>query len=283
MAAEVQLTCGAKAAIRSQPRRSSASAASRVALRRVRDVEAVVGVERVRGGTDVAQELEAALHRARRLELVGEHRRDAQRDLARVAVEHVQQRQVGGRDRLPQPLLAERPRAEALDVGHVGVQDELHGRSTASRSSERSSPPRRSVKSLRGDRRREALVERARDVQRGVHAIPARPSAPARARAACGRGRGRAGRRWPKWRSHSSRYSSGLYSRTCHGLPERSAPFGREREHVRRGDVGDAAGLDQLADVRRASRPGPGCARSSAGTRRSPRRPARARSCCARR
>ena len=29
-----------------------------------------------------------------------------------------------------------------------------------------------------------------------------------------------------KWRSHSSRYSPGLYSRTCQGLPERSSPLG---------------------------------------------------------
>ena len=48
----------------------------------------------------------------------------AERDLARVRVEHIKQRQVARRDRLPQPLLAERPRAEALDVGHVGVQDD---------------------------------------------------------------------------------------------------------------------------------------------------------------
>ena len=42
----------------------------------------------------------------------------------RAGVEQVEQRQVARRDGLPQPLLAERPGAEALDVGHVGVQDE---------------------------------------------------------------------------------------------------------------------------------------------------------------
>ena len=39
-------------------------------------------------------------------------------------LEQVEQRQVGGRDRLPQPLLAERPCPEALHVGLVGVQDD---------------------------------------------------------------------------------------------------------------------------------------------------------------
>ena len=57
--------------------------------------------------------------------------------------QHVEQRQVGGRDRLPQPLLAERPRPEALDVGQMRVQDDgeaavAHGFSTATKSSARS-------------------------------------------------------------------------------------------------------------------------------------------------
>ena len=59
------------------------------------------------------------------------------------ASQHVEQRQVGGRDRLPQPLLAERPRPEALDVGQMRVQDDgqaalAHGCSTATKSSARS-------------------------------------------------------------------------------------------------------------------------------------------------
>ena len=61
------------------------------------------------------------------------------------------QRQVGGRHRLPQPLLAERPRPEALHVGHVGVQDDAeaaaHGRRTARKSSARSRSVDRSAKS----------------------------------------------------------------------------------------------------------------------------------------
>ena len=78
-------------------------------------------------------------------------------------VEQVEQRQVAARDRLPQPLLAERPGAEALDVGHVRVQDDrqraaraargAHGRHTARRSSARvagrASAPGRSAKSAR--------------------------------------------------------------------------------------------------------------------------------------
>ena len=54
------------------------------------------------------------------LELVAQHRRQADRH--RRAVEQLEQRQVHAGDRLPQPLLAERPGAEALDVGHVRVE-----------------------------------------------------------------------------------------------------------------------------------------------------------------
>ncbi len=42
--------------------------------------------------------------------------------LERAGGEQLEQRQVAAGDRLPQPLLAERPRAEALDIGHVRVQ-----------------------------------------------------------------------------------------------------------------------------------------------------------------
>ena len=122
--------------------------------RRHARVSSALEVERVRRRPDVAQEGEAAVERARRRELVAQHRRERERDAAGVVVEHVEQRQVARRDRLPQPLLAERPRPEALDVGHVGVEHDrqrsrapAHGRSTASKSSARSSPPRRSAKS----------------------------------------------------------------------------------------------------------------------------------------
>ena len=101
-----------------------------------------------------------------------EHRRERERDGARRArVEHVEQRQVRRRHRLPQPLLAERPRPEALDVGHVGVQDERElaaaGALTAGRrpgSPARRSRSRRRLAQrevARRDRRREAVVEAA--------------------------------------------------------------------------------------------------------------------------
>ena len=74
------------------------------------------------GGADPPLEQEAAqaLGGARVLELVGQHRRDRHRQVAR----HLQHRQVGADHRVEQPLLAERVGAEALDVGHVAVQDD---------------------------------------------------------------------------------------------------------------------------------------------------------------
>ena len=81
----------------------------------------VLGVDR---RADVAQEAEVALAglAAHRLELVAQDGREPERDGR--AVEHVEQRQVHARDGLPQPLLAERPGAEALHVGHVRVEDD---------------------------------------------------------------------------------------------------------------------------------------------------------------
>ena len=54
------------------------------------------------------------------LELVGEHRGHGHRQVAR----HLEHRQVGAHHRVEQPLLAERVGPEALDVGHVRVQDD---------------------------------------------------------------------------------------------------------------------------------------------------------------
>jgi hypothetical protein len=54
------------------------------------------------------------------LELVGEDRRHRHRQVAR----HLQHRQVGADHRVEQPLLTERIGPEALDVGHVAVQDD---------------------------------------------------------------------------------------------------------------------------------------------------------------
>ena len=111
----------------------------------------------VHHGAHLAQEAQVAVARlaAHRLELVAEDRREPDRD--RRAVEQVEQRQVHARHRLPQPLLAERPRAEALHVRHVGVEHERERaaalahpgrRSTATKSSARSSRPVRRAKSL---------------------------------------------------------------------------------------------------------------------------------------
>ena len=151
-----------------------------------------------------------------------------------------EQRQVARRDRLPQPLLAERPRPEALDVGHVGVQDERDAaRSSRSRrgsTARKSSAPSRSrarrrrasAKSRVGDRRREAVVERLRD------AAAARGPRPSRSRSiatSCARSL----RAWnrpssstaPKCSLAAARGTpAARYSCTCHGLPERSAPSG---------------------------------------------------------
>ena len=58
----------------------------------------------------------------RRAQLIGQYRRHRQRHRRLARVEQVEQRQVATGHRLPQPLLAERPRAEPLDVGHVRMQ-----------------------------------------------------------------------------------------------------------------------------------------------------------------
>jgi hypothetical protein len=77
----------------------------------------------VGAAADVVDEAREALADSRCFELVAEHGRERERQRS-AALEQVEQRQVTTRDRLPEPLLAERPGAEALDVGHVGVQDD---------------------------------------------------------------------------------------------------------------------------------------------------------------
>ena len=108
------------------------------------DVDCVVFLQTI----EHVQDPDAVMAHIR--ELIAQHRGQRHRHASRVLVEHVEQRQVAGGDRLPQPFLAERPRPEALDVWHVRVQDDrepAHGRSTARKSSARSSRPRRSAKS----------------------------------------------------------------------------------------------------------------------------------------
>jgi hypothetical protein len=79
-----------------------------------------LGVALGRREAVVAQEATQAVGDARRLELVGEHGRDRHRQV----VCHLEHRQVGARVGVEQPLLSERIRPEALDVGHVRVQHE---------------------------------------------------------------------------------------------------------------------------------------------------------------
>jgi hypothetical protein len=98
------------------------------------------GVEPVGLAPDVDEERAEAVGKVGDRELVAQHRRERQRDLRRL-FEHVEQWQVRGRHRLPQPLLAERPRAVALDVRHVGVEDYCE-RHTARKSSAPSSAGR---------------------------------------------------------------------------------------------------------------------------------------------
>ncbi len=105
------------------------------------------GILGVREAAGVAGEAMEASGEIRGAQLVSEDRRERQRDVRIVGVEQIEQRQIAGGDRLPQPLLAERPGAEALDVGHVRVQQEReraalaragHGRQTATKSRARS-------------------------------------------------------------------------------------------------------------------------------------------------
>ncbi len=64
-----------------------------------------------------------ALPHPLRFELVAQDGRQRQRQ-RRALVEQVEQRQIAAGDRLPQPLLAKRPRAKTLHIGHVRVQDD---------------------------------------------------------------------------------------------------------------------------------------------------------------
>ena len=76
----------------------------------------------MRLGPQLTQEFEAAIHCPRRLQLVAQHWGERQRH--RRSAEHVEQGQIRSGDRLPQPLLAEWPGAEALDIRHMRVEDD---------------------------------------------------------------------------------------------------------------------------------------------------------------
>ena len=107
------------------------------------------------GGSETMalQELEHTIPHPAGLELVGEHGCHGHRQ----AVRHVEHGQVGPGDSVEEPLLAEGVGAEALDVGHVGVEDDgevagavVHLLQIATKSSalaSSASPPSRRAKS----------------------------------------------------------------------------------------------------------------------------------------
>ena len=181
VAEEVHCACGASAPSRSPPRRVEALERALVVAPRALELARELARARrraarprpARGCRGARRSMNAAKRsrRSGRLELVAQHRRQRQRQ-RRAVVEQVEQRQVAAGDRLPQPLLAERPGAEALDVGHVRVQDD---RQRAALAAVRSRPAHREEVERpvevglargaqrevgRGDRRREPAVER---------------------------------------------------------------------------------------------------------------------------
>ncbi len=114
----------------------------------------VLGIALGRADAELAHEVAHARGRRRVLELVGEDRGDRDRQV----VGDLEHRQVRAHERVEQPLLAERIGPEALDVGHVGVQDDrdvarvrgaAHARQTATKSSAASRSASASVRSAK--------------------------------------------------------------------------------------------------------------------------------------
>jgi hypothetical protein len=83
----------------------------------------VAGVQLDAVDAKLGNEAPQALRHAVRLQLVGEHGRDRERD----PVGHVEHGQVGTHESVEQPLLAKRVGAEALDIWHVAVEHEHQG------------------------------------------------------------------------------------------------------------------------------------------------------------
>ena len=152
-----------------------------------------------------------ALGQPGRLELVGQDGRHRHRQ----AVGDLEHRQVRAKDGVEEPLLAERVRAEPLDVRHVGMKDE---REHAPDSRVGTLPPRACGGSVRlrpqhsqeverlvevalrlvaegevrrGDRRGEAVVEGLRESASPCARGPSRGRARPRAPGACAHGRRR--------------------------------------------------------------------------------------------
>ena len=200
---------------RRAPSRSPSSASSRSSARAVALGLGAAGRAAGLGSTSATSASQDPIRNRRRnslrrsatpvgLELVGEHRGDRHRqplgDLA--------DRQVGADHGVEQPLLAERIGAEALDVGHVASGGRSPGRprrprAVGSRVTDRDEVERPVEVALGlgpqgevggGDRGHEAVVERLRDPQRRVDAVPAGADRELVQRAACGRERGRRAR-----------------------------------------------------------------------------------------
>ena len=121
------------------PRAASRNGAQRVAAGRVEQLQRVPVARQLglAGGAALGRRPRRGRPRRRRsatrrrnsrsrsaapgvLELVGEHRRHRHRQ----PLGDLEHRQVGADHRVEQPLLAERVGPEALDVGHVGVEDD---------------------------------------------------------------------------------------------------------------------------------------------------------------
>ena len=206
-------------------RPAGARSATRVLARRALELGrhgGVVGrldVERVRGRAHVAQEGAAALERARRLELVAQHRRQRERERrARLAARRAA---AGRRSRSPPTATPRRtatsrsPRRRADgSAGRWpgGPRSWLQHGHEVQRAIEVALGPQGEV--ARGDGGHEAVVERLGQPQRGMDPIPARRAAPARGRAAGARGTGR--------RARPSRSAP----RTARGTPRRGTRAG---------------------------------------------------------
>ncbi len=80
----------------------------------------LLGIDQAGAEPELLAERIEPLHQSRRFELIGENGRDRHRQ----AVGHLEHGKVGAEHGVEQPLLAERIRAEPLDIGHVGVKDE---------------------------------------------------------------------------------------------------------------------------------------------------------------
>ena len=213
----------------------------------------------MRRGPHAPHEVQEALAQPRRLELIRQHRGERHGD-RRARPEHLEQRKVGARDRLEEPLLPEGPRAEALDVGHVGVQDDrqLAGvgpgagraqvRHTARKSSARSSGRRAQREVPGGDRRGEAVVERARQAEARVDGVPAQSQGDGVGAEAAGVEEAEHLDGGEVRRAERAELLGAVLLHVPR-VPRLLGARRRERQEVRGGDVGHAPGEEHPAEV----------------------------------